>query len=77
MEIKGSFEDEYKKRLKLVLKSRLDGKNKITTINIWAGTVLRYATGIIAWAAELKELDRSTRRMMTMNGALHPKGDVL
>lgn len=41
------------------------------------GPVLRYATGIIAWAVDLKELDRSTRRMMTMNEALHTRSDVL
>ena len=33
---------EYKRRLRLVLKSKLNGKNKIAAINAWAVTVFRY-----------------------------------
>ena len=33
---------EYKRRLRLVLKSKLNGKNKITAINAWAVTLFRY-----------------------------------
>ena len=34
--------------------------------------------GIVEWRSddELKELDRKTRKMMKMHGALHPKSDV-
>ena len=31
---------EYKRRLRLILKSKLNGFNKITAINTWAGAFL-------------------------------------
>lgn len=40
------------------------------------GPLLRYASEIITWPAKLKLLERSTRRMMTMNRSLHPRSDV-
>ena len=33
---------EYKRKLRLILKSKPDGKNKITAINAWAVALLRY-----------------------------------
>ena len=33
---------EYKRRLRLVLKSKLNGKNKITAINAWAVALFGY-----------------------------------
>ena len=48
-EMKKRFAREYKRRLKLVLKSKLNRKNKINTINTWAVSVLRYGAGIIRW----------------------------
>ena len=64
-------------RLKLVLKSKLNGRNKILAINIWAVSLLRYTGGIIRWNKDdLLEMDRRTRKLMTMNGALHTKSDI-
>ena len=60
-----------------MLKSKLNGKNKINAINTWAVSVPRYGAGIIRWTKEeLKSLDRMTRKVLTMNGAFHPKSDV-
>ena len=50
--MKKRFAREYKRRLKLVLKSKLNGKNKINAINTWAASVLRYGAGIIRWTKE-------------------------
>ena len=76
-EMKKRFAREYKRRLKLVLKSKLNGKNKINAINTWAVSVLRYGAGFIRWTKEeRKALDRMTRKVLTMNGAFHPKSDV-
>ena len=73
-EMKNGFVKECKRRLKLVLKSKLNGKNKINAINTWAVSVLRHGAGIIGWTKqELKALDRTTRKVLTMNGAFHPK----
>ena len=75
--MKKRFAKEYKRRLKLVLKSKLNGKNKINAINTWAVSLLRYGAGIIRWTKEeLKTLDRMTRKVLTMNGAFNPKSDV-
>ena len=50
---------EYKRRLTLILKSKLNGKNKIQAINTWAVVVIRYGAGIINWKVdELKKMDR-------------------
>ena len=76
-EMKDLFSKEYKSRLKLVLKSKLSGKNKIMAANTWAFAILRYSAGVVEWKTnELKVLDRKTRKMMTLYGALHPKSDV-
>ena len=68
---------EYKRRLRLILKSKLNGKNKVAAINVWAVAVFRYGAGIIQWkGSELKDVDRKSRKTMTMYGALHPKSNV-
>ena len=38
---------EYKRMLRLALKLKLNGKNKITAINTWAVVVFRYGAGIL------------------------------
>ena len=76
-EIKSKTITEYKRRLRLILKSKLHGRNKITAINTWAVAIFRYGAGIINWKeSELKRVDRTTRKYLTMNGAFHPKSDV-
>ena len=74
-EMKEKTIKEYKRRLRLILKSKLNGRNKITAINTWAVAVFRYGAGILEWKeSELKNVDRKSRKMMY--GALHPKSDV-
>ena len=48
-EMKQEFRAEYMRRLKLIMKSKLHGRNKIKAINIWAISLLRYGAGIIEW----------------------------
>ena len=68
---------KYKRRLPLVLKTKLNGKNKITAINAWAVAVIRYGAGILQWKeSELKDVDRKSKKTMTMYEALQPKSDV-
>ena len=60
---------KYKRLLRLVLKSKVNGKNKITTMNAWAVAVLRYGAGIQQWKeSELKYVDRKSKKTMTMYG---------
>jgi len=38
---------------------------------------VRYTAGILDWTVdELKDMDRKTRKLMTINRALHPRADV-
>ena len=61
----------------MILKSKLNGKNKITAINVWAVSVFRYGAGILQWKdRELKDVNRKSRKTVTMHGALYLKSDV-
>ena len=76
-EMKIRLQNEYYRRLKRILKSKLNGKNVIMSVNIWAVSVLRYRTGVINWTkAELESIDRKTRKQVTICGMLHPCVDV-
>ena len=76
-EIKDEFRNEYFRRAKLILKSKLNGGNNIMPLKIWAVSTLRYGAGIRKWNKnELQEMDRKTRKFMTMNKELHPRSDV-
>ena len=48
-EMKRKFVKEYERRLRLVLKSKLNGKNKIMAMNTWAVALLRYGAGVLKW----------------------------
>ena len=67
---------EYKWRLRLILKSKLNGNNKIQAINTCVVALLRYGAGIINWKVdELKKMDTTTRKTLMVYGDLHPKSD--
>ena len=42
-------QEEYHKRVRAVLKSKLNGGNVINAINIWAVATVRYRAAIINW----------------------------
>ena len=48
-ETKDIFRTEYLRRLKLVMKSQLNGKNEIKAANTWAVSLTRYGAGTIKW----------------------------
>ena len=76
-EMKKKTIKEYKRRLRLILKSKLNGKNKVTAINTWAVAVFRHGAGILQWKeSELKNVDWKSRKAMTVYKALHMKSDV-
>lgn len=45
-EMKTQFLEEYMRRIKLIVKSKLNGKNEISVLNTWSVSVLRYVAGI-------------------------------
>ena len=65
--VKGQIKKYYLRRVRHILKLKLDGGNIISAIN----------SGSESWTKmELEELDQKTRKLMTMYGAHHPKADV-
>ena len=59
------IEKEYYTRLRKILKSKLNGPNKITATNSRAVSIVRYGAGIIKWTKEkLGKMDRKTRKLM-------------
>ena len=76
-EMKGKIRKEYKRRVKLVLKSELNARNKIAAINTLAVPVIVYSYGIINWKLdEIQDLDRMTRKQLCMNRMLAKKADI-
>ena len=68
---------EYIRRLRKGLKSKLNGGNLVHGINTWAVSLLRYSAAFVSWRkSELQAIDRNTRKLFTIYGALHPKSDV-
>jgi hypothetical protein len=49
LQMKERLKKEYTRRLRMILKSELNAKNKITAIGILAVPVLRYSFDIINW----------------------------
>ena len=47
--IKVNIRKEYKRRIKLVLRSELKSRNKIAAINMLAVPVILYSYGVIDW----------------------------
>ena len=67
----------YTRRFRKVLKSKLNGGNLVHGVNAWAVSLLRYSAAFVSWRkSELEAIDRKTRKLFTIYGALHPKSDV-
>ena len=65
---------EYIRRLRKVLKSKLNGGNLVRGVNTWAVSLLRYSAAFASWMKmELQAIDW---KMFTIYGALHPKSDL-
>jgi hypothetical protein len=61
----------------MILKSEVNAKNKITGTGAYVVPVLSYSFSIINWRLdELKQIDRKTRKMLTMYKTHHPKADI-
>ena len=67
---------EYIRRIRKVLKSKLNGGNLVCGVNNWAVPLLRYSAAFIWRQSELQAIDRKTRKLFTVYGALHLTSDV-
>ena len=73
--MKEKIRKEYNRRVRLILRTELKGRNKIEAINSLAVPVVQYSFSIIDWKiSELKKIDTKTRKLLNM--MLHPKADV-
>lgn len=71
--IKCHLTEEYKKRLSLLLKTKLNSKNLFRAINSYAIPILTYSFGIIKWSqTDLEQLNILTRAQLTKYRKLHP-----
>ena len=68
---------KYIRRLKKVLKAKLNVGNLVCGVNTWVVSLLRYPAAYVSWRkSELQVIDRKTRKLFTIYGALHPKSDI-
>ena len=75
--VKQTVLSEYRSRFRRVLSSHLNGYYKIIALNSYALPVIRYSAGIIKWSqSELDDIDRKSRKLLTIYKGLHPKADV-
>ena len=76
--MKGKITSEYVRRVKKLCRSKLNGGNLISGINMWAVSVLRYSAGIVDWTVEeLVSMDRRPREILAMNGCMHTRSNVV
>ena len=75
--MKEKLRNEYKRIVRKVLQSKLNGKNMVKAINTWAVSSLRYSAPFIEWTREeLRTMDRMTRKMLKMHLSLNPRESV-
>ena len=49
----------YIRRLRKVLKSKLNGRNLVRGVNTWAVSLLRYSAAFVSWRkSELEAIDK-------------------
>ena len=77
-EMKRKVKEVYQKRVKLLMKTHLNGKNLFQALNIGPISVIRYSAAFLDWTKkQTKELDRWTRKRLIVVTALHPKANMM
>ena len=75
--MKYQLKKEYIRRMRNILKLKLNWGNIILAMNSRAVSIVRYGAGIKCWTKmEIEELDQKTRKPMIMYRAHHPKANV-
>ena len=76
-EMKETVTKECKRRVRTILETKRNEGNLVKAINTWAIPLLRYSAAFLDWRkSELQDLDRKTRKLLTMHNGLHPKSNV-
>ena len=77
VKMKNNIQKEYPWRTRKLLETKLSSRNLIKRINTWAVPRVRYSGPFLKWTREeLRQMDQSTKKLMTMHSALHPRDDV-
>ena len=77
VEMREKNQKEYLRRTRKLQNKKLSSRNLIKEINNWAVHAVRYSGPILKWTREeLKQMKQRTRKLMTMQKALHPRDDV-
>ena len=75
-QMKEKVRKEYYRRVRLVLRTELNSRNRIIAINSLAVPVVQYSYNILNWKmSEIKRMDTKTRKLLTMHNMHHPKAD--
>ena len=70
VEMKDTIRKEYPWRTRKLLETKLSSRNFIKKINTWAVPLVRYSGPFLKWTRdELKQMDKRTRKLMTMHKA--------
>ena len=76
-EMKDKVKKEYYRRVRKVLETKLNSGNVFKAIITWAVSVVRYSAAFLGWSRlELEEIDRRTRKLLTMHNGFHLKSNV-
>ena len=76
-EMKENITKEYKRRVRKVLETKLNGENIIKGINIWAVSLIRYSAAFLDLTKDEKQgVCRKTRKSITMHKGLHSKSNA-
>ena len=71
-EMKDKVKKEYYGRVRKVLETKLNSGNVFKAINTSAVSVVRYPVGFLGWSRlQLEEIDRRTRKLLTMHKEFH------
>ena len=77
VQMKDKIQKEYLRKTRKLLEIKLSSRHLIKGMNTWAVPLVTYSEPFLKWTRdELKQMDQSTRKLMTMNKALHPRDDV-
>jgi len=72
--MKKKLGEEYLNRTKSILKTKLNGKNTIRAINMYATPVLTFSFGIVKWTpTDLEKLQTKMRMLLARQRFHHPR----
>ena len=75
--MKENIRKEYYRRVRKILQTELNSRNRILAVNSLAVPVVTFSFNVVNWTlADISKMDIKTRKLLTMNRMHHPKADV-